>query len=148
MATPKTKGEALQQMRLMWFAFLATIALYIYGGTITSFSFLNFRNEGIVFSVLGILDLLSFIRVRMHLYPRALKALQERPEDVRTVKRWNTLWTALLCIAETEAVFGVCVQMAHHKVQPALPFYGLAFLLILFLWPRQIRSQDIPATRS
>ena len=140
--------EALQQMRLMWFAFLATIALYIYAGTITNFSFLNFRNEGIVLSILGILDLLYFGAIRLGLFARALKAAQEHPEDMRAVRRYTVAWTILLSIAEAEALFGVCVQMARHKIQPALPFYGLAFLLILSLWPRQIRSQDMAASRS
>lgn len=148
MAAPKTKEEALLQMRLTWFAFLMTIPLYIYAGTITGFVWLNFRHAGTIFDILGILDLLYFAWIRISWSPRALEAAQEHCEDMRAVRRWMVVWTILVSIAEAEAVFGICLQVSNTALKPALPFYVLASLLLLTLWPRQILSPGITATRS
>lgn len=147
MALPKTKEEALRQMRLTWFAFLMTIPLYVYAATIGGFSWLNIRNAVTIFDVLGILDLFYFAWIRIGRYSHALEAAQEHPEDMRAVGRWKVFWTVLITIAEAEALFGVLLQMQNKALKPALPFYVLASLLLLTLWPRQIWSQGITPTR-
>lgn len=146
-AQNKTKEEALRQMRLMWFAFLMTIPLYIYGVAIGGLSWLHIRNAGTIFGVLGVLDLFYFAWIRMTRYSRALEAAQEHAEDMRTVRRWTVFWTVLVAIAESEALFGVCLQAAKDALRPAVPFYAVAFVLLLSLWPRQIWSSGITATR-
>lgn len=127
-------------MRLIWFAFLMTIPLYIYGATIGGFSWLNIRNAGPIFGILGISDLFSFAWIRVGRYSRALEATKEHAEDIHTVRRWKAVWTVLLCMTEAEALFGVCLEVGKHALRPALPFYVLASLLLLTLWPRQVWS--------
>lgn len=148
MALPKTNEEALLQMRLIWFAFLMSIPLYIYAAAMTNFTWLNFRNARTIFDVLGILDLLYFAWIRISWFPRAVEAAQKHSEDIRAVRRWMVVWTILVSIAESEALFGVCLQTGNEALKPALPFYVLASLLLLTLWPRQIWSPRIIATKS
>jgi hypothetical protein len=147
MALPRTKEEALQQMRLTWLAFLMSIPLYIYAATIANFEWLHFRNAQTVFDVFGILDLLCFVRFRISRYPRMLGLAQQHPEDMHTVRRWTVVWTMLLSFAEAEAVFGVCSQIENNALKPALPFYALAFALLLSLWPRHIWEPGITPTK-
>ncbi|MGB6874486.1 MAG: hypothetical protein WBD87_00495 [Candidatus Acidiferrales bacterium] len=146
MALPKTKEETLLHMRLIWFAFLMSIPLYIYAGMLASFSWLNIRNSGIIFDVLGVLDLLYFGGIRISLYARAREAAQGHSDDIRAVRRWMVFWIVLLSSAEAEALFGVCLQVGNNTLRPALPFFVVAFLLLLTLWPRQIWSPGITAT--
>lgn len=138
MAPPKTKEETLRQMRLIWFAFLASIPLYVYVATVTNFDWLNIRNAGTIFDILGILDVLYFGGIRISLYARAQKAAQGHSEDMRAVRRWMVFWIILVSIADAEALFGVCLQAAKNTLRPAVPFYAVAFVLLLSLWPRQI----------
>ena len=146
MASPKTKEEALRQMRLMWFAFLMTIPRYIYGVAIGGFAWLNVRRTAI-FDGLGILDLLSFAWIRIRRFAPALRTTQEHSEDISVVRHWLAVSTALLTIAEAEAVFGTLLQIGHNALKPAAPFYALASLLLLTLWPRRIWSSEATATR-
>jgi hypothetical protein len=148
MITAKTKEEALLQMRLVWLAITLTIPLYIYAGTITSFAWLNFPKAETIFYILGVLYLISFIGFRMRRYPRALEAAQEHSDNMQAVRRWSTVWMILISNGEAEAVIGVCLQMKNGRLTPALPFYVLAFLLTLSLWPRPIWSSEAEAPKS
>lgn len=61
MAAARTKEEALQQMRFIWFAFIVSIALYVWiGETMPGFSWLTFDNAGKAFFILAVLNLVSF----------------------------------------------------------------------------------------
>jgi len=142
-ATPKTTEEALQQMRFMWFAFLTSILLYIYIATITPPPvWLNFRNATKIFPILGVLDLVYFAWFRTRRFPGALELAQERPRDIHAIRRWVAAWITLVAIAETEALFGLCLQWGNKSPREAVPLYALGFFLIASLWPRHVHSRD------
>ena len=141
MATPRTKEEALQQMRLMWFGFIVTIPLYIYmGETMTGFSWLNFSYAGKTFAVLSILDLYCFMWAWRKRYSPALGAIQREPENIHAVRRWMSSWTILICMAESETLFGFAFRKGDKTLQQSLPFYIVGLLLTLWLWPRHAWS--------
>ncbi|HLJ40613.1 MAG TPA: hypothetical protein VKT50_03905 [Candidatus Acidoferrales bacterium] len=143
MAAPKTTEEAFQQMRFMWFAFLASILLYIYIATTTPPpAWLNFRNATRIFPILGVLDLVYFAWFRTKRFPGALQLAQERPRDIHAIRRWVAAWITLAAIAETEALFGLCLQWGNKSPREATPLYALGFVLIASLWPQHVHSRD------
>jgi len=125
-------------MRFIWFALLTSVLLYVYvGETLPGFKWLNFQNAGKIFVILAVLNLISFFSFRKRRYRAALALAKEQPESIHAVKGWMNYWIILLCIAESEAVFGVCFRMGNKTLQQTLPFYAVGFLLILSLWPRR-----------
>ncbi|MHB8412484.1 MAG: hypothetical protein ACYDDI_11145 [Candidatus Acidiferrales bacterium] len=138
MARPKTKEEALLQMRLMWFAILMSILLYIYVGEMSpGIKWLNFQNTGKIFVILAVLNLVSFLWFRKKRYRAARDLAKEQPENTHAVRSWMNSWIILLSIADSEAVFGVCFRMGNKTLQQTLPFYAIGLLLTLSLWPPQ-----------
>ena len=124
-------------MRLMWITFLVSILLYVYiGETMPGFEWLNFRHAGKTFVTAAVLDVLLFFWYRTKRYRAAVDLAKAHPEDFRAVRRWMTHWMILLCIAESEAVYGICLRMGNKTLQQSLPLYGVGFLLTLSLWPR------------
>jgi hypothetical protein len=141
LAAAKTKEEALQQMRLIWFAFVVSIALYVWiGETMPGFSWLTFRNAGKTFVILAVLNLLSFTWAFRKRYIPARAVLRSKPEDIRAVKRWTTYWLILLCNANSLILFGLAFRLGDKTLWQSLPFYVVGSLLILSLWPRQVWS--------
>jgi hypothetical protein len=140
MPAPNTKEEALQQMRLIWLAFLVSVLFYVYiGYTMPPFPWLQFRHAQTTISVLGVLDLLNFVWFRVKRFPSALQFAQARPQNIHAIRRWRIEWIILVTFAEAEAMFGILIQWGQNS-QKAIPFYALSFLLILSLWPRQIAA--------
>jgi hypothetical protein len=141
LAAPRTKEEALQYMRFTWFAFIVSIVLYVWiGETMPGFSWLNFAKAGEIFVILGVFNLLSFLWARRKLYSPALEVIQSQPENVRAVRRWMSSWIVLLCIAQSETLFGLAFRMGDKTLQQSLPFYVVGSVLTLWLWPRQVWS--------
>lgn len=139
LAAARTKEEALQQMRFIWFAFIVSIALYVWiGETMPGFSWLTFDNAGKAFFILAVLNLVSFSWAWRKLYSPALAVIRSHPENIRAVKRWMSSWIILLCNAESLAVFGLAFRMGDKTLQQSSPFYVVGLLLTLWLWPRQV----------
>jgi len=138
---PNTIGEALQQMRFMWFAIALTIPLYVYaGGTLTELSWLTFRNAGRIITILVALNLTSFWWTLRRRYLPALAVLRSQRNSVQAVRRWMRYWTMLLCSAESVVVLGVVFRLGGKTLRQSLAFYVIGSLLILSLWPRRIES--------
>ena len=145
MAAPKTKEEALQQMRLMWLAIISSIVLYVYTSEMMrGIAWLTFSHAGALFAVLAIFNLYSFSWFRMKRYYPAVRAIQSQPENIQAVRRWMSCWTIILCVAESEAVFGFTFQMGGKTLRESLPFYVVGFLLVLWLWPRPVWQTKSP----
>jgi len=88
MAPPKTKEEALQQMRLIWLAFLVSVLLYLYiGYAMPPFPWLEFRHAQATISVLSVLDLVNFVWFRVKRFPSALQSAQAQPQDIHAIRR-------------------------------------------------------------
>lgn len=98
MAPPKTREETLRQMRMLWFAYLATIPLYIYAGKLTNFDWLHFQNAVSILAFLGILDLIYFAFLRSRQFARASDAVRIEPGNMHTITRWRISWTILLAL--------------------------------------------------
>jgi hypothetical protein len=141
LVAPKTKEEALRQMRLIWFAFIVSIALYVWiGETMPGFSWLTFPNAGKTFVTLAVLNFLYFLWAWRKLYSRALEVIQIQPENIHAVRRWMNAWIILMCLAESETLFGLAFRMGGKTLQQSLPFYMVGSILTLWLWPRQVWS--------
>lgn len=141
MAAPKTREEALRQMRLVWFCFVISIPLYVYvGETMPGFLWLSFPNAGRTFVILAALNLFSFSWVLRKRYFPDAAVVRTEPETMRAVRRWMTSWTILICNANSVVLIGLAFRMGGKTLQQSLPFYVIGALLILSLWPRQIWS--------
>jgi hypothetical protein len=147
LAIPRTREEALLQMRLVWLAFVVSVPLYVFIGEITRSSWLNFSNAGKVFIGLGALNLLSFTWVLRNRYSSALRPALTQPDNVAVVKRWMTSWTIAVCNANAVLVFGLAFRMGDKTLRQTLPFYVVGSILILSLWPRKIWSSEKMAAR-
>jgi hypothetical protein len=140
LAKARTKEEALQYMRILWFNMIAAIVLYIYTGETMPLSWFSFHHSGKIFAALAALNLVSFAWCLWKRYSPALQALQSEPENVRAVKRWATMWMILLCSADSIAFFGVAFRMGGKTLEQTLPFYVVGSILTLWLWPRRFWS--------
>lgn len=139
MAVPRTKEQALRQMRSMWFALLVSIPIYIYaGGIVGRVSWLRFRSAGMIFIVLAALNLLAFSWALRKRYLPAKRSVERQPENADAVRRWMSSWTIVLCNANALIVFGFAFWMGGKTLGQSLPFFVLGSLLILSLWPRQV----------
>ena len=139
MAVPRTKEQALRQMRAMWFAFIMSIPLYIYAGDVVGrISWLQFQSAGKTFIVLAALNLLAFSWVLRKRYLPDQRNLQGQTENADAVKRWMSSWTILLCNANCEIVLGFAFWMGGKTLGQSLPFFVIGSLLILSSWPRQV----------
>jgi Na+/melibiose symporter-like transporter len=146
-AVPRTKEQALRQMRSMWFAFVVSIPLYIYAGCIVGrVSWLGFRSAGMIFIVLAALNLLAFSWALRKRYLPAKRTLKRQPENADAVKRWMSSWTIVLCNANSLIVLGFAFWMGGKTLRQSLPFFVFGSILILLLWPRQVWLSSTSAT--
>jgi hypothetical protein len=89
LAAPKTKEEALQQMRLIWVSMIVSILLYVYmSEMVRSISWLNLSHAGMLLVILAICNLYSFLRFQTRRYNPAHRAIQSQPENIQTVRLW------------------------------------------------------------
>ena len=141
MAAPVTKEGALQQLRVLWFVWVVTIALYVWVGEMVSgIPWLDFPNARTVFTLVGIASLVGFVWFRQRKYSESLEALRSQPDDIHAIRRWINSWLVLACVAEIEAVFGLVMRLGGHALQQSLPFYVVGLLLTLWMWPQLARS--------
>ncbi len=148
MAAPRTTEEALHQMRVIWFSILVSIPLYLYAGDVVgAIPWLSFPSAGKVFIVLAVLNLYYAFWFRRSRYLPAVIAIQDQPENVHAVRRWMSSWTVLICMAESEAVYGFAFRMGNKRLAQSLPFSVVAAIWTLWLWPRQAWVSDEIAGR-
>jgi hypothetical protein len=143
LATPRTKEEALQQIRIVWCAFILTIPLYIYAGHVFgTISWLSFPNAGKLFIILAVLNLWSYGWTWRSRYSPARSTFQDEPEDIDAVRRWNGSWVVLISVAQCQSLFGFALQMGGKTLEQSLPFYAAGAILTLWLWPRKVWELD------
>ena len=111
------------------------------------FSWLNFSTSGETLVALSILCLCDFLWFWRKRYSQALHAVQTEAENIRLIKRWMNYWVILVSLAECEALFGLALRLGGKRLQQALPFYLVALLLMLRLWPRKFLSSTGAAVR-
>jgi uncharacterized protein (DUF1684 family) len=147
LAIPKTREEALLQMRLVWLAFVVSVPLYVFIGETTQYSWLNFRNAESIFVVFGALNLLSFTWILRNRYSPSLRDALTQPDNPVIVRRWMTSWMIAVCNANALLVTGLILRMGGKTLRQTLLFWVVGTILILSLWPRKIWSSAKMATR-
>ncbi|MFZ0332562.1 MAG: hypothetical protein WAN10_07760 [Candidatus Acidiferrales bacterium] len=144
MAIPVTKEQALRNMRVMWFAFIMSVVLYLYVGTTLSPK-PSPAPAMTIFILPAALDFLWYLWFRLKRYVPALRSLQSQPDDAGAIRRWTAYWVILLAMAEAEILFGLACWMVNGRFTPCIAFFALGSLLLLSLWPRQVwSSSEIP----
>jgi hypothetical protein len=136
MAVPTTKEQALHNMRVMWFAFIISVVLYLYVGATLSPK-PSPASAMTIFILPAALDLLWFLWFRLKRYVPALRNLQSQPDDAHAIRRWTAYWVVLLAMAEAEVLFGLACWMVNGRFTQCVPFFAVGSLLLLSLWPRQ-----------
>lgn len=137
MAPPKTKEEALLQMRTIWAAFVFSILFYAYiGEMLPAVSWLNFTGATKTFVALAFLNLLLLLIVWKKRYIRAAVTARKQPEDNNAIRKWMTCWVLMMALSESVAICGFFLRMGGKILQQSAPFYGVAFVLLTILWPR------------
>jgi hypothetical protein len=129
-------------MRLMWFGFIVSVALYICIGEtmMANFSWLAFNDAGKILGVLSILDFSYFLWVWRKFYRPAVESIRKQPEDVHVVRRWVISWIMLVASGEGEILLGFVFWMGGKTLTQSLPFFVVGSLLLLSLWPRPVWS--------
>jgi len=137
----ETSEEALRQMRRLWFTLIFSFALFVWiGETMPGYSWLAFPSAGKIFVLLAAFNLVSLFWFWRERYSPALGAIRSQPQDINVVRKWKGFWTALVCMANAEIVFGLAFRMGGKTLQQTLPFYLLGALLYLWFWPRPVWS--------
>lgn len=129
-------------MRLIWFAFIVSVVLYIYMGETMAadFSWLGFNNAEKIWGVWAMLDLFYFLWVWRKFYRPAVELIRKQPEDAHAVRRWMLGRIMLLASGEAEILLGVLFWMGDKTFTQSLPFFVIGSLMLLSLWPRQVWS--------
>ena len=128
-------------MRRLWFTLIASFALFVWiGETMPGYPWFAFPSAGKIFVILAVLNLVSLSWFWRKRYSPALGAIRSQPKDIDAVRRWNSSWTVLVCMANAEIVFGFAFRMGGKTLQQTLPFYLLGVLLYLCFWPRPVWS--------
>lgn len=142
MAAPTTKEEALRKMRLMWFAFLMAVVVYLYiGATVRTMTvsppWVDYPKTLIG---LAVLDLFLFLLVLFQRYFPSLQNLRSQLDDPRAVRLWQVHWTVLATLALCQTLYGLMFWMGNKTFMQSLPFFILGSIMLLSLWPRQVWS--------
>ena len=140
MATPRTREETLQEMRLMWFVFIATIPVYVFMGETTRFSWLSSPVAGKILICYAALNVLSVSWALRKRYIPALESLRSQPENTHDLVRWKAGWLIVICNATALILVGLAFRLGGRTLQQSLPFYLVGTFLSLWLWPRQVGS--------
>ncbi|HZQ68240.1 MAG TPA: hypothetical protein VFA68_06955 [Terriglobales bacterium] len=129
---------ALKQLRIMQFAMLGAVVLYVVIGEVVPHTVHPVNPivfQALALAAAGTVFVLFFLR-RMTL--RRTQPAQGAPTlDNSAVARWRTGMILTLVLSEAIALYGLVLRMIGFSLSEAAPFYVAGFTLMLFLGPRK-----------
>ena len=129
--------SAVQRSRIVHLAILVTIPLYAFAGEMIGPppGDVGFLYKILVAAAMADLGLFTFFRITM--LRSAEEILAVRPDDAATLGRWLAANIVTFMLCETIALFGLVIRFLGGDLVKAGPFYGVALLLLLLVFPRR-----------
>ncbi len=137
--------RALATLRLLQWAMLASILLYVLVGQIA-----HPLTQGLdpsvsyLFATLGVAVVGIIFVVRRTLVFRAAASLASHPEDNLSLNQWRTGYIATYALCEALALFGLTMRFLGGNLQASGPYYLGGFILLFFFRPQQPESETTP----
>jgi hypothetical protein len=131
-------GQALKLLRMVQWAMLGSILLYIVLG-----EFAGPKSRAVnpavssVFSTLAVAVVGMIFVVRRTLVFRSAETLASRPDDPVTLNHWRTGYLVTYVLCESLALFGLVLRFLGYNLPQSLPFYAGGFVLLFFFAPRK-----------
>jgi len=129
---------SLKQLRIMQFAMMSAVALYIVVGEVVPHSVHPINP--VLFQALALLaasTVFVLFFLRRLTVRRAEPALAGPSVDNTTLARWRTGIILTLALSEAIALYGFVLRMIGFSLSAVAPFYVAGFTLMLFLGPRK-----------
>jgi len=127
----------VQKSRVLHLAILTTIPLYAFVGEWVGPppGEVGFLHKILVAAAVADLGLFTFFRITM--LRSAEEGLASRPDDEAVLGRWFAANVVTFVLCETVALFGLVIRFLGGNLVQAGPFYAVAFLLLLVVFPRR-----------
>ena len=131
-------ARSLKTLRVMQWAMLASILLYIAVGEILG-PRIRYVDPALsyLFSTLAVGIVGTIFVVRRTLVLRAASTLATQPEDNLSLNQWKTGYITTYALCEALALFGLVLRFRGSELQQSLLFYIGGFVLLFFFRPRQ-----------
>ncbi len=133
--------KALQTLRVVQWAMLASIVLYGIAGQVVGPA-----PRGVdaalsyLFATLSVAIVGTILVVRRTLVLRAAESLATNPEDSLSLNHWKTGFIATYALCEALALFGLVLRLRASPMQASVPYYLGGFVLLLFFRPKPPRQ--------
>jgi F0F1-type ATP synthase membrane subunit c/vacuolar-type H+-ATPase subunit K len=130
--------KALQTLRAVRWAMLASIVLYVIMGEVVGPA-----SRGVdpalsyLLATLSVAIVGAIFVVRRTLVLRAAESLATRPEDSLSLDHWRTGYIVTYALCEALALFGLVLRFRASPTQASVPYYLGGFVLLLFFRPKQ-----------
>jgi hypothetical protein len=130
-------ARTLKLLRAVQLAMLGGIVLYALAGEVAG---PHVRAVDPVltyfFTTLAVAIVGTVFVLRRTLVLRSAESLAAHPDDSLSLKHWKTGHIATYALCEGLALLGLVLRFLGYNFQQSLPYYGGAFLLLLFFAPK------------
>jgi hypothetical protein len=130
--------KALQTLRAVRWAMLASIVLYVFVGEVVGPAPRGVdANLSYLFATLSVAIVGAIFVVRRTLVFRAAESLATRLEDSLSLNHWRTGYIATYALCEALALFGLVLRFRASPTEASVPYYLGGFVLLLFFRPKE-----------
>jgi len=134
--------RALSMLRVVQWAMLASIVLYVAVGQLVSpVTRALDPAMSYLFATLGVATVGIIFVVRRTLVFRAESSLATQPEDSLSLNQWRTGFIATYALCEALALFGLILKFMGGGLQASVPYYLSGFILLFFFRPHQPEAE-------
>ena len=134
--------RALSMLRVVQWAMLASIVLYVAVGQLVSpMARALDPTMSYLFATLGVATVGIIFVVRRTLVFRAESSLATQPEDSLSLNQWRTGFIATYALCEALALFGLILKFMGGGLQASVPYYLSGFILLFFFRPHQPETE-------
>ncbi|HLK34552.1 MAG TPA: hypothetical protein VKT29_15765 [Terriglobales bacterium] len=134
--------RALRTLRLVQWAMLASIVLYVAVGEIVRPAERGINPSlSYVFTTLGVAIVGIIFVVRRTLVLRIGSSLAAEPDEPVSLNHWKTGYIATYALCEALALLGLAQRFLGGGLQQSVPYYLGGFILLAFFRPQQPHSE-------
>jgi cytochrome b561 len=120
-------------------ALIAGIALYLLVGERVARGAARGANPDLylAMTIVAIFTVVAITVLRRVMVLRAERSLTVQPENAAALHRWRAGYLFTYVLSEAVALYGVMLRTAGFTLYQVLPFYAVAFILLIFFSPRR-----------
>lgn len=130
---------AIKILRILQFALLASIVVYVGLATVLSTS--PGRPPApiilIALTFLSVMNVVVILVMRRVFVSKAEEILRNNPEDAGALMRWRGGYIVTYAIAESVALYGLVLHFLGFTHVEVTPFFLAGFVLLVFFSPRR-----------